>query len=98
MFNRDIAVDWADPDEEPDDTAMSEVKVLYVRNLTSDVAENDVKDLFLPYGNIERVRKVRVSSVTIDQTAEVHISFVACRTMLLYISINVKMRSMPCEP
>lgn len=39
---------------------MSKVKVLYVRNLTSDVSENDVKDLFLPYGNIERVRKVRV--------------------------------------
>jgi heterogeneous nuclear ribonucleoprotein R len=40
---------------------MSQVKVLYVRNLTSEVSENDVKDLFLPYGNIERVRKVRVS-------------------------------------
>jgi len=40
---------------------MSQVKVLYVRNLTSDVSENDVKDIFLPYGNIELVRKVRVS-------------------------------------
>jgi RNA recognition motif-containing protein len=39
---------------------MSQVKVLYVRNITSDISENDVKDLFLPYGNIERVRKVRV--------------------------------------
>ena len=53
-------MDWADPDDEPDDRTMSQVKVLYVRNLTSDVSENDVKDLFLPYGNIERVRKVRV--------------------------------------
>ncbi|CAF3510569.1 unnamed protein product [Rotaria socialis] len=59
IFNRDIAVDWADPDEEPDNDTMSQVKVLYVRNLTSDVSENDVKDVFLPYGNIERVRKVR---------------------------------------
>jgi len=59
IFNRDIAVDWADPDEEPDEDTMSQVKVLYVRNLTSEVAENDVKDFFLPYGNIERVRKVR---------------------------------------
>lgn len=42
---------------------MSQVKVLYVRNLTSEVSENDVKDFFLPYGNIERVRKVRVSGV-----------------------------------
>ncbi|CAF3528638.1 unnamed protein product [Adineta steineri] len=59
VFNRDIAVDWADPDEEPNDDVMSQVKVLYVRNITSDVSEDDVKDLFLPYGNIERVRKVR---------------------------------------
>ncbi len=61
VFNRDIAVDWADPDEDPDEDTMSQVKVLYVRNLTSEVSENDVKDFFLPYGNIERVRKVRVS-------------------------------------
>ncbi|UJR09849.1 hypothetical protein I4U23_014073 [Adineta vaga] len=59
VFNRDIAVDWADPDEDPDEDTMSQVKVLYVRNLTSEVTENDVKDFFLPYGNIERVRKVR---------------------------------------
>ncbi|CAF0769137.1 unnamed protein product [Didymodactylos carnosus] len=59
LFNRDVAIDWADPDENPDDETMSKVKVLYVRNLTSDVGEQDVKDLFLPYGNIERVRKVR---------------------------------------
>lgn len=61
IFNRDIAVDWADPDEEPDENTMAQVKVLYVRNLTSEVTEDDVKDFFLPYGNIERVRKVRVS-------------------------------------
>ncbi|CAF1277687.1 unnamed protein product, partial [Adineta ricciae] len=59
VFNRDIAVDWADPDEDPDEDTMAQVKVLYVRNLTSEVSENDVKDFFLPYGNIERVRKVR---------------------------------------
>ena len=40
---------------------MAQVKVLYVRNLTSEVSEIDVKEFFLPYGNIERVRKVRVS-------------------------------------
>jgi len=40
---------------------MSQVKVLYVRNLTSDVSETDVKDAFLPYGSIELVRKLRVS-------------------------------------
>ena len=74
MFNRDIAVDWADPDEEPDDTTMSQVKVLYVRNLTSEVSENDAKDLFLPYGNIERVRKVRVSDALINGRSCSHCS------------------------
>ena len=58
-------MDWADPDDEPDDHIMSQVKVLYVRNLTSEVSENDVKDVFLPFGNIERVRKVRVSSLDV---------------------------------
>lgn len=88
MFNRDIAVDWADPDEEPDDTTMSQVKVLYVRNLTSEVSENDVKDVFLPYGNIERVRKVRVSG-PFDPRAQFHRTIL--RIMPLFISINVTM-------
>ncbi len=54
---------------------MSQVKVLYVRNLTSDVSENDVKDIFLPYGNIERVRKVRVSVYIFKIIAKVKIFF-----------------------
>jgi len=49
---------------------MSQVKVLYVRNLTSDVSENDVKDTFLPYGNIELVRKVRVSFYSFNKISK----------------------------
>jgi heterogeneous nuclear ribonucleoprotein R len=90
VFNRDIAVDWADPDEEPDDVTMSEVKVLYVRNLTSDVSENDVKDLFLPYGNIERVRKVRVREFSYEKIIRNSILLIF-RIMHLFILINVKM-------
>src|SRR5699024_6948846 len=39
IFKCDILVDWADPQEEPDEETMSKVKVLYVRNLTSEVTE-----------------------------------------------------------
>ena len=35
VWNCDFIVDWADPEEEPDSDTMSQVKVLYVRNLTT---------------------------------------------------------------
>lgn len=43
MWGCDIIVDWADPQEEPDEQTMSKVKVLYVRNLTQDVTEDKLK-------------------------------------------------------
>ena len=43
VWGCDIIVDWADPQEEPDDETMSKVKVLYVRNLTQDVLEEKLK-------------------------------------------------------
>ena len=82
-------MDWADPDDEPDDHTMSQVKVLYVRNLTSEVSENDVKDLFLSYGNIERVRKVRVSENNHDEFSAFFFSY--HRIMLLFILNHVMM-------
>ena len=36
-----------------------QVKVVYVRNLKNEVTEDELKQLFEPYGAIERVRKVR---------------------------------------
>lgn len=36
-------MDWADPQEEPDEQTMSKVKVLYVRNLTQDTSEEKLK-------------------------------------------------------
>ncbi|OTF81876.1 heterogeneous nuclear ribonucleoprotein Q-like protein, partial [Euroglyphus maynei] len=59
IFKSDILVDWADPQEEPDEETMSKVKVLYVRNLTSDVSENELKELFEEYGPVERVKKIK---------------------------------------
>lgn len=43
VWGCDIIVDWADPQEEPDEQTMSKVKVLYVRNLTQDVSEDKLK-------------------------------------------------------
>ena len=47
MWSCDIIVDWADPQEEPDEGTMSKVKVLYVRNLTQDVSEEKLKVIIL---------------------------------------------------
>ncbi|BFZ09266.1 hypothetical protein BsWGS_12305 [Bradybaena similaris] len=55
----DVIVDWADPMEEPDNETMSKVKVLYVRNLTSDVTEEQLKEKFGEYGKVERVKKIK---------------------------------------
>ncbi|XP_074662549.1 heterogeneous nuclear ribonucleoprotein R-like [Tubulanus polymorphus] len=57
VWNCDIIVDWADPQEEPDEDTMSKVKVLYVRNLTSEVTEEQLKERFCKYGALERVKK-----------------------------------------
>lgn len=59
VWGCDILVDWADPQEEPDEETMSKVKVLYVRNLTSEVTEEQLKQLFEEYGSIERVKKIK---------------------------------------
>lgn len=56
VWGCDIIVDWADPQEEPDEQTMSKVKVLYVRNLTQDISEDKIK---VKRGNFKR---------TIDKT------------------------------
>jgi RNA recognition motif-containing protein len=59
VWGCDIIVDWADPQEEPDDDTMSKVKVLYVRNLKSEVSEDELREKFESYGKIERVKKIK---------------------------------------
>lgn len=46
VWSCDIIVDWADPQEEPDEGTMSKVKVLYVRNLTQEISEEKLKVSF----------------------------------------------------
>lgn len=59
VWGCDIIVDWADPQEEPDEETMSKVKVLYVRNLKSDVTEDQLREKFEQHGKVERVKKVK---------------------------------------
>jgi len=59
VWSCDIIVDWADPQEEPDEDTMSQVKVLYVRNLTSSVSEEKLREVFEAYGKIDRVKKIK---------------------------------------
>jgi RNA recognition motif-containing protein len=59
VFGCDIIVDWADPLEEPDEETMSKVKVLYVRNLKSDVSETMLRTAFEAHGTVEKVKKVK---------------------------------------
>ncbi|XP_059058668.1 heterogeneous nuclear ribonucleoprotein Q isoform X4 [Achroia grisella] len=59
VWGCDIIVDWADPQEEPDEQTMSKVKVLYVRNLTQDITEEALKEEFENFGTVERVKKIK---------------------------------------
>ncbi|CAH1099814.1 unnamed protein product [Psylliodes chrysocephalus] len=59
VWGCDIIVDWADPQEEPDEQTMSKVKVLYVRNLTQEITEEKLKEEFEQYGKVERVKKIK---------------------------------------
>jgi len=59
VWSCDIIVDWADPQEEPDDDTMAKVRVLYCRNLTAHVTEEDLRECFQCYGRIERVKKIK---------------------------------------
>jgi len=58
----DVIVDWADPMDEPDDDTMSKVKVLYVKNITSDLTEAVLQEEFGKHcknGKVERVKKIK---------------------------------------
>jgi len=38
---------------------MAKVKILYVKNLTAEVTEEKLRELFGPFGPIERVKKIK---------------------------------------
>lgn len=59
VWSCDIIVDWADPQDEPDDDTMARVKVLYCRNLTATVTEENLRETFERFGRVERVKKIK---------------------------------------
>jgi RNA recognition motif-containing protein len=58
-FNGDLVVDWAEQQDEPDDETMATVKVLYVKNLKESVTEEKLTELFSPFGEIDKIKKLR---------------------------------------
>ncbi|VDL74914.1 unnamed protein product [Nippostrongylus brasiliensis] len=58
-FNSELVVDWAEQQDEPDEETMNKVKVLYVRNLKEAVTEEKLKEIFAPFGEIDRVKKIK---------------------------------------
>jgi len=58
-FKNSITVDWADPIDEPSDEIMSKVKVLYVKNLSAKSTEDNLKEMFVKHGEVDRVKKIK---------------------------------------
>ncbi|XP_066429261.1 RNA-binding protein 47 isoform X2 [Eleutherodactylus coqui] len=61
LWGHQIAVDWAEPEIDVDEDVMETVKILYVRNLMIETAEDAIKKIFGQYnpGCVERVKKIR---------------------------------------
>lgn len=59
IFGCHALVDWADPQQEPEDDVMKGVKVLYVKGLTKDIKEEDILASFMSFGSVERVKKIK---------------------------------------
>ncbi|XP_070532793.1 APOBEC1 complementation factor-like isoform X3 [Ptychodera flava] len=61
LWGHQIAVDWAEPEQEVDEEIMKTVKVLYVRNLMLNTTEETIEKDFnkIKEGCVERVKKIR---------------------------------------
>jgi len=61
LWGHQIAVDWAEPEQDVDEEIMNTVKVLYVRNLMLSTTEEAIEKYFnnLISNSVERVKKIR---------------------------------------
>ncbi|KAL7642241.1 UNVERIFIED_CONTAM: hypothetical protein RMT77_006802 [Armadillidium vulgare] len=56
---QEIKVDWAEPELEVDEETMKKVRILYVRNLALTTTDQQLRQLFSSYGEVERVKKIK---------------------------------------
>lgn len=63
LWGHQIAVDWAEPEQDVDEDIMCKVKILYVRNLMLSTTEDTILNAFTKAcgheGSIERVKKLK---------------------------------------
>eukprot|EP00118_Oscarella_pearsei_P010992 m.70368 g.70368 ORF g.70368 m.70368 type:complete len:627 (+) comp35689_c0_seq5:382-2262(+) len=59
LWGHQIAVDWAEPEQEVDEEIMAKVKVLYVRNLMLTTTDELILSIFVEYAPVEKVKKIR---------------------------------------
>ncbi|CAF1907394.1 unnamed protein product [Rotaria magnacalcarata] len=61
LWGQQIAVDWAEPENQVDEDIMANVRVLYVRNLMMGTTEEQIKEVFERFkpNSIERVKKLK---------------------------------------
>lgn len=73
IFDQEIfRVDWAEPEHEVDPYVMSKVKKLFLRGLTIDTLEEDIKEAFdlITDGQVEHVKKAKGFAFVHFQTRE----------------------------
>lgn len=59
VFANAVFVDWADSLDTPSDEVMQNVRVLYVRNIHETVTEIQLKQVFSPFGEIQRIKRIK---------------------------------------
>lgn len=59
IFANAVFVDWADSFDTPSDEVMQNVRVLYVRNIHESVTEVQLEQVFSPFGEIQRVKRIK---------------------------------------
>lgn len=59
IFANAVFVDWADSFDTPPDEVMQNVRVLYVRNIHESVTEDQLEQVFRPFGEIQRVKRIK---------------------------------------
>ncbi|KAM7451805.1 RNA-binding protein 47 [Porites harrisoni] len=70
LWGHQIAVDWAEPEQEVDEEIMDQVKVLYARNLLLSTTEDTIEQVFSKFGEVERVKKIKDYSFIHFRTKE----------------------------